>query len=178
MLRTRQEALASASTWSGTRVAEETAGADETALEFTLPGDQLDVALAALSDLDARVVATQIDVDAEQIDRFAPSATTGPDDAADPDPDPAEAEDVAPVRLRVEVTEAAAPGAGVLGQIVLWVFAAIGVVASWRAVADRWAERRGRGTGSGTRRRDRAIDRVDLRDDPPTQETPRVTPPW
>ena len=68
VLLTRQEVLTSASTWGGTRVGEQTTDASETALEFTLPGENLDLALSAIGALDARVVATTIDVDAQQIE--------------------------------------------------------------------------------------------------------------
>lgn len=164
VLLTRQEVLASASTWGGTRVGEQTTEANETALEFTLPGENLEIALAAIGDLDARVVATTIDVDAEQIDR-APATTV---EGADP-PDPADSR----VRLRVEVTEAAPAGAGAFFQLVMAVFSVIGMVATVGWVM-RWWRRRGERSVPPRRN----IDRVDLREDPPTQETPRVPPQW
>ena len=104
VLQTRQEILASAGTWGGTRVGEETTQPNETALEFSLPGENLEIALGALGRLDARVVATEIDVDAQQIDRAqTPAESTGTATA----PDPADSK----VRLRVEVTQAASVGA-------------------------------------------------------------------
>lgn len=164
VLLTRQEVLASASTWGGTRVGEQTTGADETALEFTLPGSNLEIALAAIGDLDARVVATTIDVDAAQIER-APTTTRPGDEPADPSE--------TQVRLRVEVTEAAPAGAGAVVQLIMAVFSVIGMVATVGWVL-RWWRRRGERTVPPRRN----IDRVDLRDDPPTQETPRVPPQW
>ena len=164
VLLTRQEVLASATTWGGTRVGEQTTEANETALEFTLPGENLEIALSAISALDARVVATTIDVDAEQIDR-APATTV---EGADP-PDPADAQ----VRLRVEVTEATPAGAGAFLQLVMAVFSVIGMVATVGWIMKWW---RRRGTRTVPPRRN--IDRVDLREDPPTQETPRVPPQW
>ncbi len=164
VLLTRQEVLASATTWGGTRVGEQTTEANETALEFTLPGENLEIALSAISALDARVVATTIDVDAEQIDR-APATTV---EGADP-PDPADAQ----VRLRVEVTEATPAGAGAFLQLVMAVFSVIGMVATVGWIM-KWWRRRGNRTVPPRRN----IDRVDLREDPPTQETPRVPPQW
>lgn len=164
VVRTRQEVLASAPSWSGTRVAERTAGADQTSLEFTLPGDALDVALSTLGQLDARVVSTEIDVDAEQIER----TPTTLDEQGNP-PDPAGRT----VRLRVLVTEAAPAGAGPLLQVVMVLFSLVGMVATVGWIL-RWWRSRGERT-LGPRR---VIDRVDLRDDPPTEETPRVPPQW
>lgn len=164
VLLTRQEVLASATTWGGTRVGEQTTDASETALEFTLPGKNLDTALAAIGDLDARVVSTTIDVDAEQIDR-APTTTV--EGAAPPDP----AADQ--VRLRVEVTEATPAGAGAFLQLVMAVFSVIGVIATVGWIVGWWRRR-----GDRTVPPRRNIDRVDLREDPPTQETPRVPPQW
>lgn len=164
VLVTRQEVLASAATWGGTRVGEETTEADRTALEFTLPGQNLELALSAISDLDARVVSTTIDVDAEQIDR-APTTTA---EGASP-PDPADRQ----VRLRVEVTESPSAGAGAFLQLVMAIFSVIGVVATIGWILNWWRRR-----GDRTVPPRRNIDRVDLRDDPPTQETPRVPPQW
>jgi hypothetical protein len=162
VLLTRQDVLASASTWDGTRVGEQTTEPDQTALEFTLPGENLDLALAAIGQLEARVVSTTIDVDAEQVDR-APTPTDAEDEPADP----------AQVRLRVEVTEAAAPGAGAFVQMVMAIFSVIGMVATVSWILGWW-RRRGHRTVPARRN----IDRVDLRDDPPTQETPRIPPQW
>lgn len=164
VLRTRQELLASAGTWGGTRVGEQTVAADETALEFTLPGQNLDIALGAIGELDARVVATTIDVDAEQLDRTPPTTVEG-----EPPPEPADTQ----VRLRVEVTEATPAGAGAFLQLIMVVFSIIGVVATVGWIVGWWRRR-----GERTVPPRRNIDRVDLRDDPPTQETPRVPPQW
>lgn len=164
VLLTRQEVLASAPSWGGTRVGEETTDASETALEFTLPGQNLDLALSAIGDLESRVVSTTIDVDASQVER-GPTTTV---EGAEP-PDPAESE----VRLRVEVTQSAAGGAGAVLQLVLAVFSVIGMVATAGWVLSWWRRR-----GERTVPPQRNIDRVDLRDDPPTQETPRVPPQW
>lgn len=168
VLRTRQEVLASATTWGGTRVAEETVEANETALEFTLPGENLEIALGAIGALDARVVSTTIDVDAEQIDR-----TTTPPADTDDDAEPAEP---ATVRLRVEVSEGTPGGAGALVQLVMGIFSIVGMVATVGWILNWW-RRRGDSVRTG-RAGTRNIDRVDLREDPPTQETPRVPPQW
>ena len=122
MLLTRQEVLASASTWGGTRVGEQTTDANETALEFTLPGENLDIALAAIGDLDARVVVHH-DRRRRRADR--PGAATTTVEGAEP-ADPADTQ----VRLRVEVTEATPAGAGAFLQLVMAVFSVIGVVAT------------------------------------------------
>jgi hypothetical protein len=164
VLRTRQELLASADTWGGTRVGEQTVAADETALEFTLPGQNLEIALGAIGELDARVVATTIDVDAEQLDRTPPTTAEG-----EAPPEPADTQ----VRLRVEVTEATPAGAGAFLQLIMAVFSIIGVVATVGWIVGWWRRR-----GERTVPPRRNIDRVDLRDDPPTQETPRVPPQW
>jgi hypothetical protein len=164
VLRTRQELLASANTWGGTRVGEQTVAADETALEFTLPGQNLEIALGAIGELDARVVATTIDVDAEQLDRTPPTTAEG-----EPPPEPVDTQ----VRLRVEVTEATPAGAGAFLQLIMAVFSIIGVVATVGWIVGWWRRR-----GERTVPPRRNIDRVDLRDDPPTQETPRVPPQW
>ncbi len=161
--RTRHEVLTSAGTWGGTRVGEETTEPDETALEFSLPGQNLDMALGALNALDARTVETRIDVDPEQVDR-----TTTPPDGGEP----AEVEDV---RLRVEVVEAPPAPAGSLGRMVLAVFSVIGMVATVGWILKLW-RRRGEALEQRVPRV-RNIDRVDLREDPPTQETPQV-PRW
>lgn len=168
VLLTRQDVLASASTWGGTRVGEQTTEPDQTALEFTLPGENLDLALGAIGQLDARVVSTTIDVDAEQVDRAPAPAAPAETDAAD-DADPAAQQ----VRLRVEVSEAAAPGAGAFVQLVMAVFSVIGMVATVSWILGWWRRR-----GERTVPPRRNIDRVDLRDDPPTQETPRIPPQW
>jgi hypothetical protein len=164
VLLTRQEVLTSASTWGGTRVGEQTTEANETALEFTLPGENLEIALAAISGLDARVVSTTIDVEADQIDR-APTTTVEGDEP----PDPAETQ----VRLRVEVSEATPAGAGAFLQLLMAVFSVIGIIATVGWIVNWWRRR-----GDRTVPPRRNIDRVDLREDPPTQETPRVPPQW
>ena len=158
VLQTRQEVLAGAPTWGGTRVGEQTTAADSTALEFVLPGANLEMALGALGRLEARVVSTTIDVDAEQIDR--PVTST--------DGSEAEPED-GTVRLRVEVSEATGAGPGALLRLVMALFSVVGMVATVLWVLGWW---RRRGEHVPPRRR---IDRVDLRE-PPTQETPRVPP--
>ena len=162
--RTRHEVLTSAGSWGGTRVGEETTAPDETALEFSLPGQNLDIALGALNALDAETVETHIDVDPEQVDR-----TTTPPEGEEP-------AEVAPVRLRVEVTEAPAAPTGSLGRMVLAIFSVIGMVATVGWILGQWRRR-----GEALERRAprvRNIDRVDLREDPPTQETPQVPPTW
>jgi hypothetical protein len=164
VLLTRQDVLASAPTWGGTRVGEQTTEPNETALEFTLPGENLELALSAISELDARVVGRTIDVDPSQVDRTPTTTEPGQDP-----PDPAERQ----VRLRVEVTEAAPAGAGAFVQLLMALFSVIGVVATVGWVL-RW--RRGRHPTAPPPRRN--IDRVDLREEPPTQETPRVPPQW
>lgn len=166
--RTRQEILAGASTWGGVRVGEQTGEAKGTALEFTLPGPNLDIALGALNQLDARVVSTDIDVDPAQLER---STTTRPDDGTE-----RERVEDEPVRLRVEVTAEPSAGADGILRAVMAVFSVIGVVATLRWISDRW---RGRGAYDDEPDRPRRrIDRVDLREDPPTAETPQVPPPW
>lgn len=165
VLLTRQEVLAGAPAWGGTRVGEQTTDASQTALEFTLPGQNLDAALGALADLDAPVVSRSIDVDAEQVTREPVTTVEG----GDP-PDPADRQ----VRLRVEVEEAAPAGAGALLQLVMAVFSVVGMVATAGWIM-RWWRRRGERTVPPRRQ----IDRVDLRDGPPTQETPAIPPdPW
>ncbi len=167
VLQTRQEILASAGTWGGTRVGEETTQPNETALEFSLPGENLEIALGALGRLDARVVATEIDVDAQQIDRAqTPAESTGTATA----PDPAESK----VRLRVEVTQAASVGAGGLLRFIMAIFSLIGMVAT--AI---WAKNRFTGRSKPTARPPRRrIEKIASFEDPPTQETPRVPPQW
>ena len=164
VLRTRQEVLASAPTWDGTRVGEETVEANETALEFTLPGANLETALGAIGQLDARVVTTTIDVDATQVDRGP--TTTSTDGSSE---DPSERQ----VRLRVEVTETGPAGAASVLRVIVVVFSIVGVVATFRWLAGWFAARRRR--AAPQRRR---IDRVDLREGPPTRETPQVPPQW
>jgi hypothetical protein len=164
--RVRQDALAGAPAWGGVRVGERTGDVGESALEFTLPGENLDLALGALRDLDARVVSTEIDVDAEQIER---TTTTAAGEAARNAP--AEA---GRVRLRVEVTRAAPGGADAAARTVMSVFSIIGLIATVRWIREMVRSRRRRRERPRTRR----IERLDLRDDPPTQENPRVPPGW
>lgn len=163
VLATRQEVLASAPSWGGTRVGEQTTKPNETALEFMLPGENLDIALGALGRLDARVVSTTIDVDAAQVERTTTTVTKGT-----PAADPSDGQ----VRLRVEVDEASSAGAGALLRLIMALFSVIGMVATVMWVPNWW---RRRGDSVPPRRK---IDRVDLREDPPTQETPRVPPQW
>lgn len=170
MMRTRQDVLAGASAWGGVRVGEQTGDVGTTALEFSLSGIQLDPALAAIQGLGATVTSTEIDVEPDQVRRpaatpDAASAEEGADDVPEGPDD---------LRLRVEVAEASSIGAGPLFRSVMAVFSVVGVVATIRAVADRLGGRRDRRSGPPRRE----IDRVDLRDDPPTQETPRVPPQW
>lgn len=161
--RVRHEVLTGAGTWGGTRVAEESTTPEEIALEFSLPGQNLDMAIGALDALDANRVETRIDVDPEQVDR-----TTTPPEGEDAEP-------ADPVRLRVEVVEASG-SSGSLGRMVLAIFSVIGMVATALWVLGLW--RRRRDEMDVTMPRVRNIDRVDLREDPPTQETPQVPPGW
>lgn len=171
--RVRSDVLSSASTWGGVRVGEQTGDVGDSALEFTLPGANLDIALGSLGDVDARVVSTEIDVDPAQIERpSTPAAEGGSDQEAT----------AGQVRLRVEVSAEPEGGLGSIVRLAMSVFSLIGVVATYRWLRDafgrRTGERRTRNTPSvGTRTR-RSIDRFDLRDDPPTQETPRIPPQW
>ena len=167
VLQTRQEILASASTWGGTRVGEETIRPDETALEFSLPGESLEIALGALGRLDARVVATKIDVDAQQIDRAQAPVGSGTEGA---NPDPADSK----VRLRVEVTQASPVGAGGFVRLIMAIFSLIGMVATAIWVRN-WIKGRSK---PPTRRPRRKIENIATFEDPPTQETPRVPPQW
>lgn len=167
VLRTRQEVLASAPTWSGTRVVERTSSPDESVLEFTLPGGDLDLALSSLGQLDARLVTTEIDVDPEQLDRTPPTTATGDGPAGGTDPGERT------VRLRVLVKEASPAGVGPLLQLVMAVFSLVGMVATVGWVLRWWRDRGDRALPP--RRR---IERLDLREDPPTEETPRVPPQW
>lgn len=165
VLLTRQEILSGASAWGGTRVGEQTTDASETALEFSLSGQNLDAALGSLSNLDAPVVSRSIDVDAEQVTRGPATSVDGTDP-----PDPAAGQ----VRLRVEVKEGTQAGAGVFLQLVMAVFSVVGMVATAGWIM-RWWRRRGARTVPPRRR----IDRVDLRDGPPTEETPAIpSDPW
>ena len=167
VLQTRQEILASAGTWGGTRVGEETTQPNETALAFSLPGENLEIALGALGRLDARVVATEIDVDAQQIDRAqTPAESTGTATA----PDPADSK----VRLRVEVTQAASVGAGGLLRFIMAIFSLIGMVATGIWAKNRLTSR-SKPTPRPPRRR---IEKIASFEDPLTQETPRVPPQW
>jgi len=167
VLQTRQEILASASTWGGTRVGEETTRPDETALEFSLPGQNLEIALGALGRLDARVVATKIDVEAQQIDRAqVPSTVAGSTSA----PDPADSA----VRLRVEVAQAPAVGAGGFLRFVMAIFSLVGMAATAIWVTN-WVKGRSQPKAP---RRARRIENIATVEDPPTQETPRVPPQW
>ena len=53
------------------------------------------------------------------------------------------------------------------------VFSVVGIVATVGWIVNWWRRR-----GDRTVPPRRNIDRVDLREDPPTQETPRVPPQW
>ena len=140
---------------------EQTTKPTESELEFMLPGENLEMALGALGRLDARVVSTTIDVDAEQIER---TTTTDSDGKTEDSTD-------GQVRLRVEVTEASPTGAGAVLRLVMALFSVIGIVATVMWVLNWW---RRRGEPDAPKRQ---IERFDLRD-PPTQETPRVPPQW
>jgi len=164
VLTTRQEVLASAPEWGGKRVAEQTMTPDETALEFMLPGEKLEIALGALDRLEARIVSTTIEVDSAQIERATTTTADGTPAAADPED--------GQVRLRVEIEQARPAGAGALLRVVMALFSIVGMVATVMWILNWW---RRRGEDLPPRRR---IDRVDLRGDPPTQETPRVPPQW
>lgn len=166
VMKVRQQALASAPAWGGVRVGERSADIGDSALEFTLPGENLDIALGAIDDLDARRVSTDIDVDAAQISR----TTTPPEDRDDP----RRARDDQDVRLRLEVAQSSPAGVEGLLRTLMAVFSVIGVIATVRWFRDRLAARRDRRDGPPRR----TIDRVDLRDEPPTDETPRVPPVW
>jgi hypothetical protein len=149
LMRVRQEVLSGSSAWGGVRVGEVTADAGAAALEFTLPGSNLDMALGAVGQVGARVTSTEIDLDPQQIDE------TGE------------------VRLRVELDEQAAGDADAVLRTVMAVFSIIGMLATVRWIRDALRSRRNRSAKS--RRR---IERVDLRNEPPTQENPRVPPAW
>lgn len=164
VMRTRQEVLASAPSWGGVRVGEQSADVGDSALEFTLPGQNLEIALGALDALDATVVSTDIDVETSQVIR-----TTAPPDSGD-----ASAGDREQVRMRVEVSPRASEGVETAVRFVFAVFSVIGMVATVRWLRSLIGRRRSRRSGPPAR----AIDRVDLRDDPPTEETPRVPPGW
>lgn len=173
VLQARQEILASAPTWGGTRVGEETTQPNQTALEFSLPGENLEIALGALGRLDARVVATKIDVDAQQIDRSqssvtssASGGTSGPSQNAKP------AENK--VRLRVEVAEAASTGSGGFFRLIMAIFSLVGMVATAMWITN-WVKGRSKPKSRPRRRR---VENVATFEDPPTQETPRVPPEW
>jgi hypothetical protein len=163
VMRVRQEVLSGAATWGGVRVGERTGDVGTAALEFTLPGENLDIALGAVNQVDARVMSTEIDVDAEQLRRVVPPADEG---ARSPSPP----EDV---RLRIEVNEAAAAGPETFVRSMMALFTVIGIVAS-----GRWLLGLMRPRSSAGRRPPRRIDRADLESDPPTQENPQVPPAW
>jgi hypothetical protein len=163
MMRVRQEVLSGAATWGGVRVGEQTGDVGTAALEFTLPGENLDIALGAIDEVDARVVSTEIDVDAKQLRRDAPLPDEGARAPSPPDD----------VRLRIEVTEAAAAGPETLLRSLMALFTVIGIVSS-----GRWLLGLMRPRSSAGRRPPRRIDRADLERDPPTQENPQVPPAW
>lgn len=169
--RVRQDVLASASTWGGVRVGEQTGEVGASSLEFTLPGESLDIALGALDGVaDAQVTSTEIDVDAEQIERTTTTTAADSREAADGD--------AGRVRLRVEVTGESPTGLEGVVRALMAVFSVIGLISTvrWlRSLPGRHSRRSGRDDGDPPRRN---IDRVDLRRDPPTQETPRIPPGW
>lgn len=162
--RVRQEVLAGAPDFGGVRVGEQTVDTGASALVFSLPGDRLDIALGFLDRLEAEVVSTDIDVDVHQLERDAAESTEAGGQQG-------RGEDAGLVRLRVEVEERT--NAGLEGALrgVMAIFSVIGIVATFR-----WL--RARVSGRGRPRPPRRIDRVDLRGDPPTEETPRITGEW
>lgn len=161
VLRLRQEVLAQAGTWGGVRVGEKTAEQDgDTALTFALPGPNLDIALSGIGRLKAEVRSTSIDVDPEQVDRTTPA--TGTDGRAEDNS----------VRLRVEIDEQRPAGAGAALRLVMAVFSVVGMVATGLWIV-HWWRRRGEEPPPSDGRRRRI---VDVRGDPPTEETPQV--PW
>jgi hypothetical protein len=167
VLRLRQELLDQSSTWGAVRVGENTAEQKgDTALTFSLPGRNLDAALGSINRLDAVVRSTTIDVEPDQVDRNAPATTA----AAGADPTKTDR-----VRLRVEIAEQAAGGAGAFLRLVMALFSVIGMVAVGLWVLN-WFRRRNEPKPPAERRRRRIID---MRGDPPTEETPRVPQqPW
>ena len=167
VLRLRQELLDQSATWGAVRVGEATAEQQgDTALTFSLPGRNLDAALGSINRLDAVVRSTTIDVEPDQVDRNAPVTT------AASGTDPAKA---GRVRLRVEIAEQAAGGAGAFLRLVMALFSVIGMVAVGLWVLN-WFRRRNEPKPPADGRRRRIID---MRGDPPTEETPRVPQqPW
>jgi hypothetical protein len=156
--RVRQDVLAAAPDFGGVRVGEQTVDTGSSALVFSLPGDRLDIALGLLERLDAEVVETDIDVDVRQLERDAADAPSTDDTGRRG----AAGADDGIVRLRVEVEGAL--------RALMALFSVVGVVAT-----ARWARER----LGGTRRRGRRhVEPLDLRGDPPTEETPRVPREW
>jgi len=162
VLRLRQELLDQSGSWGGVRVGETTAEQQgDTALTFSLPGRNLDAALGSIGRLNAVVRSTSIDVKPEQVDRNAPVTTSAPG---------ADAPGADRVRLRVEIAEASPGGAGALLRLVMAVFSVVGMVAVGLWILN-WTRRRGQPSTPSDGRRRRIID---MRGDPPTEETPRV----
>jgi hypothetical protein len=159
--RIKSELLDTSGSWDGTRVGETTAEDRDAALEFSLPGRSLNTALAVIGDLPGDVIATEIDVDAEQLDR---TPTSQPDEGRAQDPPDQ-------VRLRVELTQAPSAGLSSLFRLTMFAFSIVGMVTTVR-----WANRKlrpGRERAPRRRRVDR-VERVDLSDGPPTAEHPRI----
>ena len=163
VLRLRQELLDQAGSWGGVRVGESTAEQQgDTALTFSLPGQNLDAALGSIGRLDARIASTSIDVKPEQVDRNAPPTTSG---GGDTGPER--------IRLRVEIGAEDTAGAGAVLRLVMAVFSVVGMVATALWVLNWWRRRHG-DPPEGRRARV-----VDITGDPPTQETPQVPrDPW
>ncbi|MEX0767356.1 MAG: hypothetical protein WD029_02680 [Microthrixaceae bacterium] len=180
VLQTRQEILTSAASWGGTRVGEETTQPNQTALEFSLPGENLEIALGALGRLDARVVATEIDVEAQQIDRSQSSATSSESGETSDSASPAKPAENK-VRLRVEVTQAASAGTGGFLRLIMAIFSLIGMVATAMWITNK-VKGRSKPKSRPPRRRIATSTSSSFEDpptlDPPTQETPRVPPQW
>jgi hypothetical protein len=166
VLRLRQELLDQAASWGGVRVGEKTAEQQgDTALTFSLPGQNLDAALGSIGRLDAKVASTSIDVQPEQVDRNAPSTTVAP--GADPS-------EAGRVRLRVEIGSETTAGAGAVLRLVMAVFSVVGMVATVLWIGSWW--RRRQHPDEPRPRRARVLD---ITGDPPTQETPQVPrDPW
>lgn len=164
--RVRQDVLAAAPDFGGVRVGEQTVDTGSSALVFSLPGDRLDIALGLLERLDAEVVETDIDVDVRQLERDAADAPSTDDTGRRG----AAGADDGIVRLRVEVEERVGTGLEGALRALMALFSVVGVVAT-----ARWARER----LGGTRRRGRRhVEPLDLRGDPPTEETPRVPREW
>ncbi len=163
VLRIRQDLLDQAPSWGGIRVGETSTEQDgSTALTFSLPGQNLDAALGGVGRVGATIESTSIDVDPEQVDRNAPTTTSGSGDAG---PER--------IRLRVEIAADSTEGAGALLRLVMALFSVVGMVATALWIVNWWRRRHGDAPG------DKPARIVDITGDPPTQETPQVPhDPW